>query len=94
MEVLRRPRIRRYGIGERDVEEVLFLLAPFLPAVVIEIPLRDPEDALVVAAAVQGRAQAIVTGDRDLLTDATLTAWLAERGIRALTPAALVELLQ
>lgn len=76
------------------MEDVLFLLAPFLPALDIEIPLRDPEDEPVVAAAVQGRANAIVTGDRDLLADTDVTAWLADRGIQVLTPAAVLELLQ
>lgn len=73
------------------MKDVLFLLAPFLPTLDLEVPVRDPEDAPVVVAAVQGRAHAIVTGDRDLLTDVTLTAWLAERGIQALTPAALLQ---
>jgi putative PIN family toxin of toxin-antitoxin system len=91
VEVLRRPRIRRYGIEERDVEDVLFLLAPFLPSVEIEPALRDPRDAPVVAAAIAGRAQAILTGDRDLLDDEELIGWLAERGIQVLTPAAFLE---
>src|SRR5207244_3143659 len=50
-EVLRRPRLRRYGIGEDDVEDVLVLLAPFLPGVEVEAPVRDPTDAPVIAAA-------------------------------------------
>jgi len=33
----------------------------------------------------------IVTGDRDLLDDAALVAWLLERGVEVVTPAELIE---
>src|SRR5438128_465921 len=88
-EVLRRPRLRRYGIEEADVRDVLFLLARSLPSVEMTIQVRDP-DAPVVEAAVAGRAEAIVTGDKDLLSDQDLRTWLAERGVQVLTPAALL----
>jgi predicted nucleic acid-binding protein len=45
----------------------------------------------VVAAAIAGRADAIVTGDRDLLEDGTLRNWLRERGVDVMTPAELLE---
>jgi predicted nucleic acid-binding protein len=86
-EVLRRPRIRRYGITWQDVEDVLFLLAPFLPSVEIQVPALDPGDAPVIAAAIQGIARLIVTGDQDLLGHRDLTIWLAERRIEVITPA-------
>jgi putative PIN family toxin of toxin-antitoxin system len=89
-EVLRRPRIRRYGIDEQDIEDILLILAPFLPTVEVETPVRDPNDAPVVAAAIAGRARAIVSGDRDLVDDEALRTWLLDRGIKVLTP---VELL-
>jgi predicted nucleic acid-binding protein len=44
---------------------------------------------IVVEAAVAGRAEMIVTGDRELLDDPDLRAWLIERGIDLVTPAAL-----
>jgi putative PIN family toxin of toxin-antitoxin system len=84
-EVLRRPRIRKYGITRLDVEDVLFLLAPFLPSVEIHVPVRDRDDAPVIAAAIHGNAPVIITGDRDLLADRDLTAWLAGRGIEVIT---------
>jgi len=91
--VLRRPEIRRYGVTEADIEAVLAVVGPLLPDVDIAVDVRDPDDAVVVGAALSGAATAIVTGDRDLLDDADLRAWLAARGVELLTPAALLDLL-
>jgi putative PIN family toxin of toxin-antitoxin system len=90
-EVLRRPRLTRLGITESDVIGVLAYLAPVLPTLEVDVQLRDPKDVPVVAAAVAGRAEAIVTGDSDLLDDAELRAWLLERGVEVLSPAELVQ---
>jgi len=90
VDVLRRPKIRRYGVGEDDVESVLVLLAPFLPAVEVDLEIRDPEDAPVVGAAIAGHAEAIVTGDRDLLDEPELRRWLRDRGVELYTPADLL----
>jgi putative PIN family toxin of toxin-antitoxin system len=84
--VLRLPKLRKYNIPEEDIREMLALLAPFLPTVEVPIHIRDPNDAPVVAAAVAGRVDAIVTGDRDLLDESPLHQWLQERGIRVFTP--------
>jgi putative PIN family toxin of toxin-antitoxin system len=91
VDVIRRPKLARYALGEDAVEELLILLGPLLPSVEIEVELRDPNDAPVVAAALAGGAEAIVTGDADLLDDAALRAWLAERGVEILTPADLLD---
>lgn len=89
-DVMRRPRLARYAIDQRDIEDVLRLLAPSLPTADIEVPIRDPDDAPVVAAALAGAADTIVTGDADFLADAALRDWLAERRVTVATP---VELL-
>ena len=92
-DVLRRPRLRRYEIEQQDIEDVFRLLAPALPTVDLDIPIRDPDDAPVVAAALAGAADVIVTSDSDLIADAELRTWLADRGVSVATPVELLELL-
>jgi predicted nucleic acid-binding protein len=55
------------------------------------VAIRDRDDLPVVASAVAGRVEAIVTGDAHLLEDPDLRAWLGEREIEILSP---LELLQ
>ncbi len=88
--MLRRPKLSRYQITEEDIENLFALMAPFLPMVEVEITPRDPDDAPVIAAAIAGGAEAIVTGDAGLLGDASLRAWLGERNIELLEPRALL----
>jgi predicted nucleic acid-binding protein len=78
-------------VTEGHVEELLVVIGPLLPDVDVAIELRGPDDAPVVAAAVAARADGIVTGDRDLLDDQALRAWLAERAVVVLTPAEVLE---
>ena len=93
-DVLRRPRLRRYEIEQQDIENVFRLLAPALPTADLEVPTRDPDDAPVVAAALAGAADVIVTGDSDFLSDDALRTWLSDRGVRVATPAELPALLE
>jgi putative PIN family toxin of toxin-antitoxin system len=81
----------RYLLAATDALDLLRTLARTLPTVDVEVEVRDPKDAPVIAAAVAGRADVIVTCDRDLLDDAELRAWLTDRGIEVLTPAELVD---
>jgi putative PIN family toxin of toxin-antitoxin system len=89
-ETMRKPKLRRYEIDDRDIEDALWILGATLPHVDVDVTLRDPRDAPVVAAAVAGHADAIVTGDADLLDDQPLRSWLAERRIEIVTPAEFV----
>jgi predicted nucleic acid-binding protein len=57
----------------------------------VNVEIRDPADAPFVEAAVAGRADAIVTGDADLLDDCELRRWLGERGVRLLSPRDLLD---
>jgi predicted nucleic acid-binding protein len=72
------------------VRDVLVLLAPQLPSVEVDVALRDPDDAPVVASALSGAAEAIVTGDAHLVEDPDLRAWLAARGLDVLLPGELL----
>ncbi len=87
---MRRPRIQALGIEEADVSDVLFLLAPLLPDVEVNLTLRDIDDRPVISAAVAGAAEAVITGDKDLHEDPATIAWLSERGIAVLGPAELL----
>ena len=90
-DVLGRPKLRDYEVSGDDVRDLLSLIAAGLPSVDVEVELRDPDDAAVVAAAIAGGAEAIVTGDRDLLDNRDLRMWLRDRGIDILTPRELAE---
>lgn len=88
---LRLPKIRRYL---REPDDALLWLADLVALAdlvqdtggVADV-CRDPADDVVLAAAVEGRADAIVTGDADLLT-------LGEyRGIAIMTPRAFLDLI-
>ncbi len=68
---LRRALSRRIKVPAADLEEILALLReqevvprPHRPS---ELPVRDPDDRWILASAIAGRADVLVTGDRDLL---------------------------
>ncbi len=87
-EVMDRSRFDRYV--EREIRRRL--VAEYLKAIVtvdISFPVRvcrDPRDDKFLEVAIQGRADAIITGDRDLLDLHPF------RGIAILTPAKYLEL--
>jgi predicted nucleic acid-binding protein len=56
----------------------------------VDVELRDPGDRIVLAAAVAGAADAVVTGDRGLLDEGVIP-WLAGRGIALVTPTELLD---
>ena len=72
VDVLGRPRIsEKYGLNQEDKESVLALILlrgePVNPTRRIEV-CRDPKDNMVLETAVAGKADVIVSGDKDLLT--------------------------
>jgi putative PIN family toxin of toxin-antitoxin system len=85
-DVLTRPKLARYDISPDALQTILMFLTRTLPSVAIDVPVRDPDDAPVVSAALAGNAEAIVTGDHDLLADEALVAWLGERGVSVYSP--------
>jgi putative PIN family toxin of toxin-antitoxin system len=68
---LRRPRIAKYGVGQTEIASLLRLLQRRSDVIVPldrpPLPLRDPNDAHILGIAAHGRADYIVTGDKDLL---------------------------
>lgn len=78
-------------MADTEVTRLLQLLADesFLVTGSLSIQAsRDPQDDKFLAAAVEGQARYIVTGDKDLLV---LTRY---RNVRIISPAAFLELLQ
>jgi len=91
VQVISRPKFQRY-LGERDVLDFLEALSTRAKIVRTRSRLRiireDPEDNSILAAAYDGRADYIVSGDRHLLG-------LREfEGIRIVTVERILELLQ
>jgi len=85
-EVLARPRLpAKYGLTTEDIATVLSLILlrgePVVPARRIGV-CRDPNDNMVLEAALAGQVDAIVSGDEDLLTLSPF------EGIPVLSPAA------
>jgi hypothetical protein len=48
--------IRRYGLTEGDIDELLALIGPLLPDADVAVEVPDPADARVIAAAIAARA--------------------------------------
>ena len=81
------PKFDRYVSRER-CDTLLLRLAPLIEIVEVLQPIqasRDPKDDRFLEAAVNGRADVLVTGDKDLL------ALHPFRGIAILTPASYVD---
>jgi putative PIN family toxin of toxin-antitoxin system len=87
---LARPRLAAF-VDPAEAAEFVDALAD--QAEMVEIPgtlraCRDPDDDMVLETAMSGRANCVVTGDKDLLVLDPF------RGIRILTPAAFLEAVQ
>ena len=96
-EVLARPRLRRYGIRDEDVEELIALLTD--RAIWVE-PLgelhlcRDPDDDLILETALLGQAEQMVTRDDDMKRDLELMKWMDKQGIAVLSVSQFLKLLE
>jgi putative PIN family toxin of toxin-antitoxin system len=70
IDVLCRARIRKYGVTDDDIQTVISLIMIRGESVHLEnsiITCRDPKDDKFLEAAVTGKADVIVSGDKDLL---------------------------
>lgn len=90
-EVLRRPAMmRRLDLIGRTAERVFAdyaaIVVSVVPARVRQVVTADPDDDHILAAAVEGNADLIVSGDTHLLTIGTY------RGIRIVTPSVALEI--
>jgi putative PIN family toxin of toxin-antitoxin system len=89
---LRRVLTVKFKVPSDRVDAIEAIFAPFplvpKPAAPSELRVRDPSDRWIVATAVDGRADVLVTGDEDLLIVAT------DAPIRILAPRAFWELLR
>ena len=63
---------RRFKVPEETVVEIIALLEKqeraSLPASMPEIVIRDPDDLAVVAAAIESKAEYLVSGDKDIIS--------------------------
>lgn len=87
--MLHRPRLRRkYNIHDRDISDLLRLLAArtILVPVTGHITMcRDPDDNIVLEAAIAGEADYLVTRDDDLKRDAAVTRYRQHRGVQVMS---------
>jgi uncharacterized protein len=70
-EVLHRPHLEQFGLTAQARDDLLYLVdtkAIYVkPRSRLPVPVRDPKDNKVLAAALGGRADFLITGDGDLL---------------------------
>lgn len=89
-DVLSRPAIWRYVDRAKGMQFLALVeqRATFVQPDLSAPACRDPKDTALIAAAVGGRVDFLITADPDILDDAVLVANLAGRGIRVLTSGA------
>lgn len=94
LDVFTRPQIAALVHDPQVLTALARTLRELTPDVHIDVVVRDANDLPVVACAVAGNADLIVTGDKDLLEDYGLTAWLADHHIEVLRPVELIDRLE
>ena len=89
---LRRVLTTKFKVPAERVEAIETIFAPFpllpKPSAPSDVPVRDPSDRWILATALAGEAEVLVTGDEDLLAVAQ------NAPIRILAPRAFWELLR
>lgn len=83
-EVIQRPRLKK-AINDIDLQELLEQVewrGEFVNLVTIPPRCRDPKDHPVLATAIDGQADAIVTGDDDLRADDELREAMSTYGVQ------------
>jgi putative PIN family toxin of toxin-antitoxin system len=91
LEKLALPRIReKYHLSDQDIDDALALIALrgelVTPTRTVKV-CRDPTDDMFIEAALAGKAEVVVTGDKDLMTLKKFET------VRFVTPRAFLELL-
>lgn len=97
MEVVKRPRLRRYCLRHEEIIELQNLLRDRSRWVepTGELHLcRDPADDLLLEVALLGQAQYLVTRDDDLKRDLELIQRMEEQGIRVVSVRQFLRLLE
>ena len=86
----RRVATDKFKADPREVQDFLAEIIKnsqvILPPYLVKFPVRDPDDIDILAAAVKGHSEVLVTGDNDLLD-------IVEPPLPILTPRALYDLL-
>jgi hypothetical protein len=68
-ETIKKPRLKKY-LGKNALEEMLSAFEPFIDLIRVESIVtvcRDPKDNFLLALAKEGKADYLLTGDKDLL---------------------------
>ncbi len=96
--VLHYPRIqRRYGIADEDIDDfiqaVLAVADVVLKPTIVAVIAADPDDDVVVATAVDGKAEVLATLDQHF-SDPAVQAYCAAHGIRVMSDIELLQLLR
>lgn len=69
LEVAKRPKFRRFFTAT-DIEEILETIEEYAEFVIVQTKIdacRDPKDNFLLSLAVDGNADILLTGDKDLL---------------------------
>ena len=92
LQELNRVLLRKLKFPETQIREIILFLRNqaevVKPKKAADWPEADPDDRWIVAAAIEGKAEILVTGDKDLLEAKTQT------GIRVVSPRGFWELLK